>query len=187
MEIKSSFYKEYVNTRCADIPTVALLEIVDELSANTKFYMSSDIDARTTEKLNAVIVDMLKNMRFRNLPLFLIGEAFTKGAMGDLGGTTKFTARNVCIWLNQMDERLKVIRTEQKTKEDNRLREAEERSFRHTRNSDNLFGQAYWLKIGWYCAGAIRGEDLDLYTLDAIVQKLREGHTQKTLKPSMIL
>ena len=82
MEIKIKHYHTYINDRCMQIPTEHLLEIIDELSQNAKFFMSSDLDSAMTEKVNAAIVDLLKNQKYKYLPFSLVGEAFTKGSLG---------------------------------------------------------------------------------------------------------
>jgi hypothetical protein len=185
MELKSKFYPQFLNEQVGNIPSTALMEIIEELSSNVKFYMNSDLDGSSTDRVNGAIVGIL-HTKYKYFTLSVVTEAFHSGSLGELGGTTKFTVRNVAIWLNASREKYERARAEQKTKEDNAKREAEEKSFRNTRNNDNLFGTALWIKIGWNYTGAIRSADWDYYSLDAIVAKLREGYTEKTLQPSML-
>lgn len=42
------------------------------------------------------------------------------------------------------------------------------------------------IKLTWVYEGRIDGNDWEKYTLDDIVTKLKEGYTDKTLKPSLI-
>jgi hypothetical protein len=185
MELKSSFYPAYLNEQVGNMPKDALMEIIEEISSNAKFYMNSDLDGSSTDRVNGAIVAILQS-KYKYFSLSVVTEAFHSGSLGELGGTTKFTVRNVAIWLNASREKYERARAEQKTKEDNAKREAEEKSFRHTRNNDNLFGTALWIKTGWNYNGTIKSDDWDNYTLDAIVAKLREGYTEKTLHPSML-
>lgn len=188
MEIKTSYYCEYLNTRASDIPMAALVEITDEFSANAKFYMSSDVDESTTEKINTATVDLLKNSRFKYLPLHLISEAYHRGSLGDLGGTTRFTLRNIYTWLSSMTDKLQVIETEKKTREDESRRAAAERLFKQDRHNANLFGTAMYIKIALCYSGAIiTGQEYDRCSLDKIVDLLKRGYKSDQIHPSMIL
>jgi hypothetical protein len=187
MEIKNEHYLEHINTRCKDIFPERLQDIIRELSENAKFYMSSEIDATVTVKINAAIVDMLKNHKYRYLPLHLVGEAFTRGSMGELGGTTRFTVRNVCIWLGQMQEKMESLNALQKTKEDAGRRIDEEKSFRENKERSNLFGTAMYLKIGWCQAGLLSERQYDECSLDKIVGLIEKGYPIKEITPSMII
>jgi hypothetical protein len=188
MEIKSSFYRDNISDRCMDIPFIDLQEVIDELSQNAKFFMSSDIDATTTEKINAAIVDLLKNQKYKFLPLYLVGEAFTTGSLGELGGTTRFTVRNVCIWLNAMHEKLAVINQERMAKEDAERRAASEKAFRMQKKDINLYGAAMARKMEWFQGtGPQSGADYDRCTLDKIVELIRKGYSLREINPSMIL
>jgi hypothetical protein len=183
MEIKVKYYQTYINERCMKIPTEQLLDIIDELAQNAKFYMSSDLDSTMTEKVNAAIVDLLKNQKYRYLPLYLVAEAFTKGALGELGGTTRFTVRNVVIWLNQMSDRMAQIEMERKSKEDDARRKAAEDGFKLSKDRSSLFGAACLLKASWQ----LQDPDYDLCTLDKIVDLIERGYKLSQIHPSMIL
>jgi hypothetical protein len=186
MEIKCEYYQVYLAERCMMIPTEHLQKIVDELAANAKFYMNSDVDSTMTEKVNAAIVDLLKNQKYKYLPLYLIAEAFTKGSLGELGGTTRFTVRNVVTWLNQMNDRMIQIERERKSKEDAERRALEEKAYKKNQSRDSLFGTAHFIKVAWHCTGAINDDDWDLYPLDPIVDLLEAGHEENAITPSMI-
>ena len=127
MEIKSIFYKQYINTQAYQIPVAAIEELIDEFAINAKFYMASDIDADTTAKINNAVVELLKN-RFRYVPLKLIGEAYTRGSLGELGGTTRFTIRNVYIWLSQIEEKNQRLFLEEQSKKEDEKRRSEART-----------------------------------------------------------
>lgn len=183
MEIKTKYYQTYASERCMMIPTEQLLEIIDELALNAKFDMSSDIDNVTTEKINARIVELLKNQKFRYLPLHLVAEAFSNGALGELGGTTRFTVRNVVTWLNQMSEKMAQIEAERKSREDDARRKATEDIFRLGKDRSSLFGAACRLKASW----RLPNPDYDLCTLDKIVDLMERGYKISQIHPSMIL
>ena len=183
MEIKTKYYQTYANERCMMIPTDQLLEVIDELALNAKFYMSSDLDDVMTEKINAAIVDLLKNQKFKYLPLHLVSEAFTKGALGELGGTTRFTVRNVVTWLNQMNDRMAQIEAERKTREDDARRKSMENGFKMTKERSSLYGTACLLKASWH----LQDPEYDLCTLDKIVHLLELGYKPEHIHPSMML
>jgi hypothetical protein len=183
MEIKSQYYSEYINTKAGEIPSGALIEIIDEFASNAKFYMSSDADSITTAKINSASIDLLKN-RFRFLPLSLIAEAYTRGSLGELGGTTRFTVRNVYTWLGSIDEKNQRLYQETQSKIDDQKRAENERLFRRSQKRSSLFASALYWKIS-HCP--MSDPDYDRLTLDKIVEAIEKGYTFHELTPSMIL
>lgn len=182
MEIKSQYYQEYINTKVGDIPTVALIELIDEFASNAMFYMSSDADGMTTDKINSASVELLKN-RFRFIPLNLVAEAYTRGSLGELGGTTRFTVRNVYIWLNNIDEKNQRLYQESQSKIDNQRRAENERRFRLTQDRSSLFASAFYWKVSH---SPMPDAEYDRLTLDKIVNMFERGYTFNELTPSMI-
>lgn len=192
MELKSSFYPVYLSEPISNIPTLALTEIIEELSSNVKFYMNSDLDSTLTDRLNNAIVSILQN-RYKYFTLSIVAEAFQSGSLGELGGTTKFTVRNVAIWLNASREKSERLRAEQTTKQDNMLREQELNSFKSKQKRANQYARAFLLKLEWTyeskrfnLPAKISFSDWDKYTLDSIVEKFDQGFNEETLMPSMI-
>jgi hypothetical protein len=183
MEISSQYYPEYINTKVGEIPTTALTELIDEFASNAKFYMSSDADSMTTDKINSASVDLLKN-RFRFIPLNLVAEAYTKGSLGELGGTTRFTVRNVYTWLNAIEEKNQRLYQEIQSKIDDDRRAQDERKFRLGQNRSALFASAFYWKIS-HCP--LNDKDYDRLTLEKIVEAFEKGYTFDELTPSMIL
>jgi hypothetical protein len=145
--------------------------------------MQGEITARTAD----TIVDLLKHSNLRFMPFHLVCEGFQKGAMGELGGTTRFTVRNVNTWMRAMNDKLAQINVERKTKEDAERRSQEEKAFRQAKRINNLYGAAMYRKIEWAYAGALSSEDYDRCTLDKIVEAIQKGYSIKDLQPSMIL
>jgi hypothetical protein len=183
MEIRSQYYCEYINTKVGEIPSTPLTELIDELASNAKFYMSSDADSMTTEKINSASVDLLKN-RFRFIPLYLIAEAYTRGSLGELGGTTRFTVRNVYTWLSNIEEKNQRLYQETQSKIDDQKRADNERHFRQGQNRSSLFAAAFYWKVS-NCP--MPDKDYDRLTLDKIVEAFEKGYTFNELTPSMIL
>lgn len=187
MELKSNYFNIHMNDNCSDILTQSMLEMITELSSNAIFVMNTEIETAVGARMSVTIVDILKNQRYKFMPFYMVCEGFARGSMGELGGTTRFTVRNVCTWLNAMYEKLAQINTEFKTKEDAERRAREARDFKHEQKTANLYGAAMYRKIGWAVAGALNSADYDRCTLDKIVEKIREGYSVKELQPSMIL
>lgn len=187
MEFKSNYFNEHLNDACKDILTDSMREMIIELLANAIFVMSTDMAASVTVRTTELIVDTLKNSKFRYMPFRLVMEGFTRGSMGELGGTTKFTVRNAYIWMNTMYEKLALINTEQKTKEDAERRTYDERSFRKLQERSNLYGAALYRKMEWCAAGVVSSSEYDRLTLDKIVATIQKGYSIKELLPSMIL
>lgn len=183
MEISSQYYPEYLNTKVGEIPSTALTELIDEFASNAKFYMSSDCDSATTFKINSAAVDLLKN-RFRFIPLSLVAEAYTRGSLGELGGTTRFTVRNVYTWLNSIEEKNQRLYQETQSKIDDQKRADNERHFRLGQKRSALFAAAFYWKIS-HCP--MPDKDYDRLSLDKIVEAIEKGYTFNELTPAMIL
>lgn len=187
MELKSSYFNSYMNERCKEIPSPALKEMIIELSSNAIFVMSTDMEAGITVRTAEIIVDMLKNAKYGYMPLYLVMEGFVKGSMGELGGTTRFTVRNVAVWMNAMHEKLTEINQVKKTKEDSERRAAEAAAFKIRQKTASMYGAAMFRKIEWCYAGSVSPQEYDRLTLDKIVDAMRRGYSIKELQPSMIL
>jgi hypothetical protein len=187
MEFKSSFFSAHMSDRCKDIPTENMKEMIIELSSNAIFIMNTEIEAGVTVRTADVIVAMLKNAKYGWMPLYLVIEGFTKGSLGELGGTTRFTVRNVAVWMNAMYERLAQINQEKKTKEDSDRRAAETLAFKRQQRTASMYGAAMYRKIEWCYAGAVSSAEYDRLTLDKIVEAMQRGYSIKELQPSMIL
>lgn len=184
MELKSDHFNGYMNTELRDIPTQAILEMVTELSLNAIFVMSTEIEASVAARIATTAVDVMKNNRFKFMPLHLVCEGFTRGAMGELGGTTRFTVRNIFTWMSAMYEKLALINIEKKTKEDAVRRTEESRSFKRQQKINNLYGAATYWKIS-HCP--MSDAEYDRLTLDKIVARMKDGFSIETLTPEMIL
>jgi hypothetical protein len=197
MEIKNAYYKEHLKELCKEVPTDVLSRIVGELSINAKFYMNGDTSPEDLVKINDAIVDLLKT-RFSWLPLHLVGEAYVKGSLGELGGTTKLSARNVYTWLSNVDEKARTLRTQEISRVDESKRTAEERVYLSNQANNVLYGTALSLKLSWFYPSSrgrfgqgiyLKGLDpslWDRYPLDKIVEKLKQGYTVQTLTPTKL-
>jgi hypothetical protein len=162
-------------------------EMIIELSSNAIFVMNSEMEAGITMRIAETIVDILKHSNLRFMPFHLVCEGFQKGSMGELGGTTRFTVRNVNTWMKAMSEKLTQINTEKKTKEDSRRRAEEVVAFKMRQRTSNLYGKAMFRKIEWCYSGGLSSEDYDRLTLDKIVEAMQKGYNIRDLQPSMIL
>jgi hypothetical protein len=187
MEFKSRHFTIHMQDLCKDILPEAMEEMIIELSANAIFVMNTELDGQITGRMAKTIVDLLKHSNYRFMPLHLVCEGFQKGAMGELGGTTRYTIRNVNTWMKAMFEKLAQINIEKKTKEDAIRRAEEERAFKQLQNKHNLYGAAFYRKLEWCHAGLISSQEYDRLTLDKIVEELKKGYSANDLVPSMIL
>jgi hypothetical protein len=186
MEIKSKFYQAHIASKMYDVPKEQLQELIDEFSVNAKFFMSSDEDSATTAKITKAVVEELKD-RFKYLPLSLVAEAFSKGAKGELGGTTRFTFRNVYTWLKAIEEKNQKLYADEISRKEDRQRAEQEKQFRSSQRRSTLYGSAFYRKLEWCYEGLVSSSDYDRLTLDRIVAMIEQGHDIKTLTPKMIL
>jgi len=187
MELKSSYFPAHLNDACKDILKSSMKEMIIELSSNAIFVMNTDMEASITVRTAEIIVDTLQNSKFRYMPFHLVMEGFHKGSMGELGGTTRFTVRNVAVWMNAMYEKLALLTQERKTKEDSERRAAESAAFKSRQKTSNLYGAAMYRKMEWAQAGLISSAEYDRLTLDKIVARMQEGFSINKLIPAMIL
>jgi soluble cytochrome b562 len=185
MEINNALYPIYLNTPAGEIPREELAEILIELMSNAMFYMNSSLEETQVKTTREAIIYFLKH-DFAYMPLSTISEAFMNGSLGKLGGTTKFTVRNVHVWLEAMKEQFQRQQSQKRSQHDQQEKMREEKDWKENHRGVAIFGTALDLKLSWVYAGAIRAENWDDYSLDAIVNHLRAGETVETLKPSMI-
>ena len=187
MEFKSRFFPIHMQNLCKDILHESLKEMVIELSSNAIFVMNTEMQAEITIRTSDTIVDLLKHSNLRFMPFHLVCEGFQKGAMGELGGTTRFTVRNVNTWMRAMNDKLAQINMEKKTKEDAERRAQEEKAYKQRQKTNSLYGAAMFRKIEWCYSGLLSSEDYDRLTLDKIVKAVQKGYKINELRPEMIL
>jgi hypothetical protein len=188
MKLENKNFPLYMNTAMMNIASEDLDEMLMELCANAMFYMNTENTKDTNNKLVAAVKDLiLSDSGYKFMPLHLVIEIFHKGSTGELGGTSRFGLRNVNIWLFQAKEKHQKLIADEKSKEADKQRHEWEQNFKHNHGDDWIFGQALWIKIAWNYTGAIKRQDWDKYSLDAIVAKLREGYNENSIHPSMIL
>ena len=186
MEITNENYRVFINHPVGEIPRDELSGILEELMVTAMFYMNNTLEETSTKTTREAILYVLKN-EFGYMPLHMIAEGFMKGSLGRLGGTTKFTVRNVHIWIEAMKEQYQRGIAQKSSKDEQERKRKEDEYWRAFHRDDYIFGTALHLKLSWAYEGAIKRDDWDKYTLDAIVVQLRAGETEKTLRPSMIL
>lgn len=184
MELRSNYFKMNMNDACKDIITDQMIEMIAELSANAIFIMNTDVDGSVTSRTTEIIIETLKNSKFRYMPFNLVMEGFYRGSMGELGGTTRFTVRNVCTWMNVMYEKLAQINTAKKTMEDAERRKEGTKAYKQSQKQSALYGSAYYWKIS-HCP--MSDTQYDRLTLDKIVEAIKKGYSLKELEPNMIL
>jgi len=187
MEIQSKHWQGNINKRCKDVYMDAMTDLVREFSENAKFYMSSEVDPITTSKINAAICDMLKFNKYRDMPMYLIAEAFGKGALGELGCTTRYTVRNVCVWLNASYDKMCEINVQIKSKEDAERRIASEKNYVNIKNRATMYGSALMRKLELQYGGQMLDGDWERMTLDKIVDLMDKGYRVEEIIPGLVL
>ena len=185
MEIKNSYYSNHQTDRCKDVPENLLRDIVNELLTNIRFYMSSDLTAESMLKVTDAVMDLLKG-HFCWLPLHLVGEAFVKGSLGEIGGTSRITVRNIYIWLKEIEGKSNNLTAQEISKRDDQRRAESERLFKMNQAHNVSYGTALYIKLKWVYENRIYPDNWDYYTLDAIVEQLKAGKTERTLKTTDI-
>jgi hypothetical protein len=185
MEIKNEYYKHHLKDRCKDTPESMLKEIVSEFSSNAKFYMNSNVDAETMSKVNTAIVDLL-HTKFGYLPLYLVGEAYTRGPLGELGGYASISVRNIYIWLSAVNEKAQNLSAQDQSRADDERRTEAEKIFKLNQAHNVRFGTALSIKLTWVYEGRIDPVNWDNYKLDTIVDMLKQGYDIHSIRPSDI-
>jgi hypothetical protein len=187
MDLKSKYFNGSFGKQCQEIPKDAMMEMIGELSSNAIFVMSTDMDAAVTVRTAEMIVYQLKQTKLNVLPFHLVVEGFTRGSMGELGGTSKFNVRNVSIWMHAMYDKHAQIAAEKKTKEDIMRRDEEAKNYKSNYKTSSLYGMAMYRKLEWCYAGLVSSEEYDRLSLDKIVAAMQKGYKLKELQPNMIL
>ena len=186
MEVKCQYFRPYIASKMHEIPKKHLLELIDEFASNAKFYMSSEEDSKTTAKINEAIAAELKD-KFRFLPLHLVAEAYDLGAKGELGGTTRFTFRNVYTWLKGIEEKNQRLKQLGDSKIDNERKRQNEIKFKESQSRSMMFGSALYKKIEWCYAGLLSADDYDMCTIEKMVALMDQGYKLHEITPKMIL
>jgi hypothetical protein len=185
MEIKSKGYDIYLKYPVRNIPDQEMTDILNELSMNAIFLMGDKLRDEDLKKNLSAVIYVTKTY-YGYIPLYLVAEAFGKGSIGNLGGTSKFNARNINIWLTAIQDKYQTLIAQQKSKEDSEIRIANEKLFKQNQSHNVQFGTALCIKLTWVYEKRINPDDWDHYTLDLIVDKLKQGYTERTLTPKMI-
>lgn len=173
--IRNEYYTHHLTDKCKDVPDHILKNIVRELSTLAEFNMGNETEDEVISKLNDGIVNLLKS-RFSYLPLHLIGEAYIRGSLGELGGTTRLIPRTVFCWLNAISEKAQNLSALEQGKRDDERREAEERAYKLNQKHNCLFGTAMRRKTEMICAGNFDFKDYDTeYSIANIVKRSMEG------------
>ena len=186
MELKSEHFREYMSRGMGEIPVPELKEMIAELSSNAIFFMNTDLDEIAMGRTVAVISQLLKEPEYRYLPLNLVIEAFVKGQKGELGGTSKFTPRNVSIWIAGMHEKSIRVRAEQISKEDDSRRRREISEFNSSRIFSGYYGKATCKLMAWYNNRMISIEQWNNEALEVIVRLQKEGRKIEEINKEMV-
>lgn len=184
MKIESIHFASNLNNQCGNIPITALRELVDEFGILARFYMSApDINNSMLANISDVITEMLQG-RFKFVTLKSVAEAYSRGSLGELGGTTRFTIRNIFIWISAIEEKERTLFQQSQSKIDDKARAENERAFKMHQKNSSLYGMALYWKIG-HCP--MPDKTYDRLTLDLIVGMVNKGYKLRELTPSMIL
>ena len=185
MEIKNTDYPLFLNQPVGEIPREKLTDIITELSANAMFQMNSVIKGDLIKPTIESIVSTLRE-KFSSYPLHLVSLAIDQGSLGELGGTSLFSVRNVYVWLSTQKEKYEKLRAEQRSREENHRKAEEDRKWKENGRGDAIFGTALFIKLSWVYSCRINPDNWDLYTLDDIARLLHFGETPQTITPEMI-
>ena len=175
----SAILKTYLNYNVSDVPRDKLREIIDELSATAMVNMGGN---ETTIPLQRIIesITALVAKQYYELPISKVAGAFWRGSLGELGGTTRFTLRNVNLWLKEThqqwgEEHIREISRKNREKYDS-----------HERADQDVI-TACRMKIMWRIDGKITPDQSEKIHVEDIVHRLRDGFREKDIIPEMFL
>jgi len=185
MEIKSKHFAPNLNTECSKIPSSILSEVVIELSVHAKFNMTAlDVSSVDLVRMSETIIFLLSKGKYKHLPLRYVSEAFMLGSLGELGGTTKFNARTVNIWLGAIDEKCRKIVQDKYSKVDDDRKKEEERAFKAIQAKSSIYGRALYWKIS---QTPLPDPVYDQLNLDRIVAAFQSGISARDLTVKEVL
>jgi hypothetical protein len=116
----------------------------------------------------------------------LVGEAYTRGPVGELGGYASMSVRNIYIWLSAMQDKAQNLSAMDQSKTDDERREEAERIFKRNQTHNVRFGTALSIKLTWVYEERIDPVNWDKYKLDTIVDMLKQGYDIHSIRPSDI-
>lgn len=189
MEFKSQYFAAYMSTRVEDIPSDPLKAMLMELIANASWIMDTTLEGSAVVKMTETIVSVLRDPKhgYNHFPFHLVCDAFGKGQIGELGGTSKFSLRNVFTWCSACKDSNQRLTAESISKREAARRMENERIFRVNQRHNSMYGTALVMKLGWWQSGALKPEAWENCTLDAIVSLLKQGHKEYEITPKMII
>jgi hypothetical protein len=168
----------------AEIPRERLDAFITDFTGTALFQMNSVIKSDMMNPTVDSIISILKE-KFSNYPLHLIAATFDQGSLGQLGGTSSFTVRNVYIWLASMKETADRLAFEAWSRKEDKKKKEELNSWNGIQKGACLFGTAMYLKAKWVSDGVIARDNWDNYSLDKIVNLLKAGERENNITPQM--
>ncbi|MBW1612418.1 MAG: hypothetical protein JRJ57_00255 [Deltaproteobacteria bacterium] len=175
----SATLKTYLNYTVGEVPREKLREIIDELSATAMVNMGGN---ETTIPLQRIIesITMLVAKQYYELPISKVASAFWRGSLGELGGTTRFTLRNVNLWLKESHQQWGEEHIREMSRKNREKYDAYEKA-------DRDVITACRMKIMWRLDKRITPDQSDKIHVEDIVHRLRDGFRERDIIPEMFL
>lgn len=156
-----------------------LLDFVDEALE----IMGMDASTKNTSSFVNFTFELIGD-RYSYLPINHIRAAFKFGAMGERGGTTKMTGRNINIWLNEQSN----IFQEQMAKYQKKLDEQKRYDeIKDWKPSHGFTARAVIIKVGWLGDKRITSQEYDSFSSAKIRELLEQGYDERDIRPSMVV
>lgn len=123
------------------------------------------------------------NERFNYLPMHHVRAAISFGAMGERGGTSILTPRNINIWMREQAN----IHQEQVTKMISHDDENKRNEYFNANKAEWQVAAAVRIKVGWLGDGMITSAEYDSFSAKKIYDLLKSGRTEKTIHPKEVV
>lgn len=119
------------------------------------------------------------NERFGYLPMHHVKAAMTYGAMGERGGTSALTPRNINIWLREQSN----IHQEQAAKMISHDDAVKRNEYFNANKAEWQVAAAVRIKVGWLGDGMITSDEYDSFSSKEIYDLLKSGVPEKAIHP----
>lgn len=175
----SDLLTRYAGNKVAEVPPTELRILITEFLDSANIIMGTSAEKSMLAGLIGFAYDIIAN-RFAYMPMNHVKAAFEFGSLGQRGGTTKLSGRNIFIWLNEQLNIYQEQLLRQRKKEEDIKRTID---MSGKNKADGFVAAAVRMKVHWKCDGKINSEQYDSFSSKAIYDLLKAGVAEKDIRP----
>ena len=179
----SETYDRYLADKCLDIPSEVFRTVLKEMLRDAAFKLNTSVPDDIKEFSRQI--NWLIESKYKHLPLHKLKEAFVKGSLGELEGSTRLTIRNINIWIKNVSQSWNEGEIARRNRE---ILDSTDISPWEQADPDSA--AAYALRIGWGVSKRITHKQWDFLSSDDMHKKIIKAikeHGEENVTPAMFL